>query len=425
MNKLYMLFFAGLLTLPCAAQPSPDICGDWEVKGPTHSLTQTRLWITMSSAGGLKAVIHSPYGDPEPVLFTSAVFENSALTLSIESLHIYYKGELSSDGNSIAGSWSKGKKSEVLDFHRALDAQPVTVESLEQTLAAASGKPDAQVAEQLYGLKLTERLSPNRLARFEVDLPGPQAKQALIAISDRSAFLDPPATEILAVEKPDRAAQDKMLALTADNVAKTIHHLPNLFATRITTTFERDQRFNTSLHSVGIYNAVVFYRDGHEMQQTSASQVESGLTTRGEFGPIINTVMLDIAKDNLIWSHWERGAMGPEAIFRYAVDSNHSHYEVEGKVSGYLGEIAIDPSDGTILRVSLRADMEPSNPLLVADLMVEYGPEELGGKSYICPKKGVALSQGLQLQWLNDVVFEKYHLFSASTRILPGARPIN
>src|ERR1700691_1184294 len=113
MNMLYMLFFAGLLALPCAAQPSPDICGDWEVKGPTHSLTQTRLWITMSSAGGLKAVIHRPYGYPEPVLFTSAVFEDSALTLSIESLHIYYKGELSSDGNSIAGSWSKGKKSEV------------------------------------------------------------------------------------------------------------------------------------------------------------------------------------------------------------------------------------------------------------------------------------------------------------------------
>jgi hypothetical protein len=31
MNKLYMLFFAGLLTLSCAAQNSPDICGDWEL----------------------------------------------------------------------------------------------------------------------------------------------------------------------------------------------------------------------------------------------------------------------------------------------------------------------------------------------------------------------------------------------------------
>jgi hypothetical protein len=301
----------------------------------------------------------------------------------------------------------------------------VTVESLEQTLAAASGKPDAQVAEQLYRLKLTEWLSPDKLDRLEVDLPGAQAKQALIAISDRSAFLDPPAAEILAIEMPDRAAQDKMLALMAGYVANTIHRLPNLFAARITTTFERDRRFDTPLHPVRIYKAVVSYRDGYEELQTSASQVESGLTTEGEFGPIINTVMLDIAKDNLIWSHWERGAMGPEAVFRYAVDSNHSHYEVEDRVSGYLGEIAIDPSDGTILRVSLRADMERSNPLLVSDLMVEYGPEELGGKSYICPKRAVALWQRLLLQRLNDVVFQKYHLFSASTRILPGARPIN
>jgi hypothetical protein len=424
-KKLYMLFFASLLTLSCAAQPSPDISGDWEVKGVPHNLTKSRLWITMSSTGGMKAILYSPYEDVEPVLVTSAVFEDSSLTLSVEPLHMYYRGKLSADGSFIAGSLSRGRRSEMIDFHRAFDGQPVTVERLEQMLAAAAGKPGVQIAEQLYGLKLTERLSSGRLALDEANLSGPEVKLALAALSDRSAFLDLPATEILSVQKPDRAAQEEMLALITDYVNKTIHHLPNLFATRITTTYMRDRRFNTPLHAVGRYNVVVFYRDGHETQRHDAFQVEQGLTTRGEFGPILTAVMLDASKDNLIWSHWEAGAAGSVAVFRYAVDANHSHYLVEDRVSGYQGEIAIDPSNGTILRIVLRADMEPANPLLAADLVVEYGPEELGGKLYFCPKKGIALSQGLQLQRLNHVVFEEYHLFKASVRVLPGTKPVN
>jgi hypothetical protein len=67
--------------------------------------------------------------------------------------------------------------------------------------------------------------------------------------------------------------------------------------------------------------------------------------------------------------------------------------------------------------------MEPANPFLMADVMIEYGPEVLGDKTYICPIRGVALSQGLRQQWVNNVVFTSYHLFHATTRILTGAKP--
>jgi hypothetical protein len=67
--------------------------------------------------------------------------------------------------------------------------------------------------------------------------------------------------------------------------------------------------------------------------------------------------------------------------------------------------------------------MEPENPFQMADLMIEYGPEVLGDKTYNCPKRGVALSQGLRQQWVNNVEFTSYHLFHATTRILPGTKP--
>jgi hypothetical protein len=105
--------------------------------------------------------------------------------------------------------------------------------------------------------------------------------------------------------------------------------------------------------------------------------------------------------------------------YRYTVKTEKSHYEVENQFSGYEGGIALDPPNRAVPRLIPRADQESTNPLLSADIVVEYGPVELGGKTYICPLKSVALWQGLELIWPNDIEFQQYRLFRASTRILP------
>ncbi len=98
---------------------------------------------------------------------------------------------------------------------------------------------------------------------------------------------------------------------------------------------------------------------------------------------------------------------------------------VQDQVTAYNGEIAIAPSSGAILRIVLKAAPGPANPLDVANIVVEYGPVELGGKSYTCPLRGIALSEGMQqLKWLNDVAFEDYHLFRPEMRILPGFKEV-
>ena len=57
-------------------------------------------------------------------------------------------------------------------------------------------------------------------------------------LADASAFLDPPAAEILNQPAPDLAAQRKILALTVNYVTQTLHQLPSFFATRVTSSFE-------------------------------------------------------------------------------------------------------------------------------------------------------------------------------------------
>jgi hypothetical protein len=422
-KAILLVLIVGVLHPRCAAQPTPDISGAWEVNGEYHYLAKTHLWITMQMAGPPKAVLYAAYENPKPALVTSALLQGSTFIFSVEPLHLSYTGTISADGDTLTGSCTVENQSHALDFRRSTDTQPLTIHGLERMLVAVAGKPDAQVAAQIHGTRLTERLSTTRLTRLEANIPRPEARQALIALADNSAFLDPPDDEIPSIENPDSTTQNKMLALAKDFVARTIPRLPNFTATRTTTTYQRDLLYKEWWHAVGLSHALVFYRDGKETQRSSEFEIDPGISTRGEFGPILSAVMHDITKDNFTWSHWEHGEKGSLAVFRYRAEAGHSHYEVENRLSGYVGEITIDPVDGSIVRLALKADMESANPFLMADVMIEYGPEVLGDKTYICPERGVALSQGLREQWVNNVVFNSYHLFHATTRILPGATP--
>ena len=210
---------------------------------------------------------------------------------------------------------------------------------------------------------------------------------------------------------------------------------------------------------MGSSTDTVLYRNGNEVVDSSAAKgnkdepANQGLTTTGVFGPVLGTVLVDAAQGKLAWSHWEQGAAGPQAVFRFAVPKEKSHYDVEfccvpgengsyrvfKQFSGYHGEIAVDPANGAILRLTLEADIKLAGQIVRSDILVEYGLVEIGGKTYICPLKSVSISDapvlasnafGIERYWrggtvrlrtmLNDVVFEQYHLFRADARVLAG-----
>jgi VWFA-related protein len=348
----------------------------------------------------------------------------------------------------------------------ALGARRVTADQLEQAIAALHGKRDVDLAWQLSDLQLTERLSAARLAGLEKGLPGKKSRQALVALADESDFLDPPAEEIPATATPDFAAQRQIMGLVAAYVGKTIPQLPNFFAARETTRMEDTPQLETSpgfvpyqpLHLVGNSSATVLYRNGREVVDTGTAKkprpMDEGLNTMGVFGPILGTVLLDAARSKLAWSHWEQGVAGPEAVFKYEVPKEKSHYEVNyccvaeeaatvvanlhpfRQIVAYHGEMVVDPASGTILRLSVEAELRPADPISRADILVVYGPVEIGGRTYFCPVRSVSISVAQMVQVvgpyaipmarqiqplqtsLNDVLFEKYHLFRADARVL-------
>ncbi len=111
---------------------------------------------------------------------------------------------------------------------KAAGSEKVTVCQLERVLAAAQGKPDAEVARQLSGLELIERMNSAKLVRWQVAFPGERTRQALLILADSSVFLDPPNEEIPANRTPDSAALRQMLVQVVNYVNTTLHQFAEL-----------------------------------------------------------------------------------------------------------------------------------------------------------------------------------------------------
>ena len=364
-------------------------------------------------------------------------------------------------------------------FAASATAQNVlTVGEFDRYLAGIEHARDGQAAGRIAGVTLKERASPGDLARWQAEFRGQKAREALTAVVDVAEFVEWPASAPADAPAPPMAVQSETIVRAVSYVKETLHRLPNLLAVRTTTRFQITSRqqidaqvealkINTLstwqpdyvslgamnadvLFLVGTWQHVVTYRDGKETAQSQVGKNRHpqplGLETTGEFGPILATVLGDALRGTIKWSHWEQGASGQLAVFYYDVPQKASHYVVENAVSrsielpAYHGELAIDPETGTIYRITMTAEGSKSSSARESNMSLEYGPVEIGGKTYVCPLHGVAYTQarlvdamGKQMpevgqakddpRYLNDTTFTQYQLFRSEVRILTGDPP--
>ena len=365
-------------------------------------------------------------------------------------------------------------------------AQKVTVAQLEARLAVEHSLPDGKIAHSLSGLELTERLSTTRLQRLEADLPGKKSRQALVVLADFSAFLAPPPSEIPDPTLPSHVKTSQIAGKAVQYLVQVIPTLPNYLATRVTNRFEdtlpapswsggqvvahqlhfevgplapvqAERRGpNQPMHWTSVSNETVTVRDGKEFVEEADSRKKktesnsSNLVSGGEFGTVLIGLITDAFRGKVSWSRWETRDSKPVAIFRYFVSQKDSHFAVFERVQGqarpvypaYHGEIAIDPDQGTILRLTMQGEWKPGDQNVRSDVSVEFAPVEIGGKSYYCPSRSIvvsvlhpilpstAMSNGpgrideeTTHTKLNDVQFSNYHRFRAEIRVLTGDVP--
>jgi VWFA-related protein len=336
----------------------------------------------------------------------------------------------------------------------------VTVAEL-QTIMDAT--PKRETTHMLPPLSLTERLSNAQRLTLRKQLHRGEARDLFDALADQSAFLAPPLSEILSDPPPDNAEQQRIIAAADRFLSENIARLPNFFADRHAVTIAETaglHLLDTTINSVPFhveenFGAVVSYRKGAEIvgdDPALSSPNGHPLFTYGTFGPLLRTTLkaaIDL-RGSMAWSRWERVADGRNAVFHFVVPQDKAG---DLRVSGcclpqgsansyailpaYHGEVTIDPASGAIRRVEVQADLAGFVPVKRSDLIVTYGPVEIGGKTYILPVRSVSLSRGRSVVWLhqgamafktwgpyqtriNEFSFDHYRMFHGEARMLPG-----
>src|SRR3984957_1685556 len=365
----------------------------------------------------------------------------------------------------------------------------VTVDQLDKLLAFYRQLNDGKAAQEIAGVRLKERASAARVAEWEAAFPDGHAREALVAVVDSSAFLNPPAAEILSAPAPDSAQVKQILQRAIEYASKTVSRMPNFTALRSTTEFEltTDAQMDTQYHMIqlnlpkhtkrtayhelgsanldGLPDAKLFWMgslaqvvtsrggievadssggDAAKSDQTSnqaSSQASFDLNSTGEFGPILATVLGDAYRSKITWDRWEQNSNGPVAIFRYEVPSDKSRFAVQlasdqrPEFPAYHGEIAVEAASGSVLRTTIVANASGNGFVSESDVMVEFGPAQIAGTSYICPLRGVTIARYFDpfeynrrdrppvpyRTSINDISFTEFHVFRSESRVLPGA----
>jgi hypothetical protein len=341
--------------------------------------------------------------------------------------------------------------------------QGVTIMQVRDFLLAQhkSRKSDAETADRLSAVTLSERLTEQALSRIITEtLPGPDSVEQLRLLADYSIFAAPPSQGNPIRPAPNPEAQQEMLRAGAEYSQTALNHLPDFSAIRRTWRSDntplasggKQSRPKIQLHWIGEFKNRITYRNGTEIeddartQQGSSETVHLGLMSMGEFGPILSVVFADFANGEVAWARWEVDpAEGILAVFHYAVPKSASHYLVDfccyqnpedetkdrsfRDHPAYHGEVVLSPDSGVIRRITIQADLDNSAPIVGSDLAVQYAEVEIGGRAYVCPVRSIATTAVYNIQMeridgvgierhLNEVQYIDYHKFGSTSRVI-------
>lgn len=302
--------------------------------------------------------------------------------------------------------------------------------------AQAAGDNDNKIAYKIGHFRLKERLTDREIADIRALNLGLRTSAMLEVIADNSEFeaaADAPGTAPLT---PSEA--DTLLEKTRLFALNYIRNLPDFICTSIVRRFESNvirvvdnAAFLEDIRLQDTHMTEVSFAHGKEVYRASQAQDQAvqGLTTKGEFGSILGSILID--GTHPAWSRWESIDGKLVAVFRYSVDAAHSRYTVDWlddkrrpKQIGpaFNGELSIDPASGAIIRLTRHAALPRDSRIFFVDTAIEYQPVLIGGASYICPVKSITRSVwkvdpvGFALS-LNEVQFGSYHKFEGESKL--------
>jgi len=236
-------------------------------------------------------------------------------------------------------------------------AKKITVADLKSMLAAmhSENKPDADVANALKQVELSEELTRETMNSLVGDVPGQLSTEQIYVLEARSAMLAPPATDIPTAAAPDAAGQKAILDKASDYVSKTYAQLPALSATKTTLRFQDNVEAAAPssglagsatdvsvgsgfvspyqfIHYINSTDATITSDHGAEKLPSGKDKTPWGankMIALQEPDPDLATVFGEAqAAGDIKWERWESLNGKQAAVFSFQVPKKKAHFPI-------------------------------------------------------------------------------------------------
>ena len=230
---------------------------------------------------------------------------------------------------------------------------------------------------------------------------------------------------------PEWDSGDPFIEAVREKVFKFSSKLPNFVCEQLTTRSTsttnppkwkvRDRITADIVYVEGQERYENIRRNGKKMR---GSPVKSGSWSTGEFG----TMMLDVfhpssrAKFEKVRTSEVGGTV--TEVYDYSVEQKRSHWKVNFDgypiLPAYKGSLWIDPETLRVLRIEMVAvDLPADYPLDTLEMVVEYGPVEISGRTYLLTKHSENLSCKSYTRNCskNSLEFRNYRKFEVESSI--------
>jgi VWFA-related protein len=356
------------------------------------------------------------------------------------------------------------RRTAILVVAAVLAASPRSSWNVEELFRAVStdlalGYDDAVTAGRLEGVELSERLTDQPIEVLKAQGAGPGTMRALEKLRKRSASLQPPEQPVVMVNPtPSSAEVDDIFRGVAGYAGDWLRRLPDFSCTETTRFYVHRQQARQvpvvigagrrsqgtvemspreSDEKPGLEKTVVEELDYFQGKETYRTKlVKNGdarpprtdageFLTRGELGSLLTEIFDPSTAARFQWDHWESFDGVKVAVLSWSVDRRHSRIQAccrapahERFSVGHSGLVYAEPDTGAIVRLVLRyADLEKSDSLEDARLVLDYGSFDIGGRQYRLPAKAVMTAQTGQLRQRNEIEFSAYRRFQTDSTI--------
>jgi hypothetical protein len=159
---------------------------------------------------------------------------------------------------------------------------------------------------------------------------------------------------------------------------------------------------------------------------TTTREDMNGVTNRGEFGALLDTVFNESAKAEFQWKETALLGSNQVEVLSYHVEKQNSNFVLnvgnDRLAPAFHGLVYVDPTSNGIRRITLEADpMAASVSVKAAAFTVDYDYVAIGTHDYLLPiRASMNLRQGKK-SISNDMVFRNYRRYGASSKIVSSS----